>query len=334
MPIPGPVTWSPARRAHETPTERSAATRADLERRLPKLGFKPQDTIALFQSSQDACILRIPLADRHLYFKAVPRFFASEVPVTLLLAENFPRHAPVVLDWGESWYLMDQLAGKPLSSSGEPEDWCLAMRDFARIQVFFVAHRQTFSRIGQANRELSRLMARLDELLARKGAACYSGITILDSLEEQRPQLERLCSIMEGFDLPQTLDHGDFHPYNIHVDADRAVFFDFSDGCLSHPFFSPLSLIGYLEHNHRELAASAGDLRDAYLEPWEKLLPRDHLNQAFEFCRPLATLHYILNMSECLAARPRPAAAESADIRKAMAVCARAMAEDLSNTPR
>lgn len=305
------------------------ARRADLEARLSRLGLEASGPVTRFQASQDSCILCIPLADRHLYFKAVPRFFSCEIPLTLLLAEKFPQHVPVVLDSGKDWYLMDQLPGEPLTRSSDPEDWCVAMRDFARIQVALTEHRETLLRIGRANRELSRLMDRLDSFLARRDAACYSGVTVFDSLSEQRPKLERIVTRLEGFGLPPTLDHGDFHPHNIHLDAGRAIFFDFSDGSSSHPFFSPLALIGYLEHNHRHLIPRIDDLRDAYLEPWEELFPRDLLLDALTLCRPLATLHYILNMSECLADRPRPAPAESMDIRAAMTVCSLSISKDL-----
>ena len=51
------------------------------------------------------------------------------------------------------------------------------------------------------------------------------------------PQLHDLIGHLAAGPLPETLVHGDFHPWNVQRDGDRLVIFDWSDACWGHPFF-------------------------------------------------------------------------------------------------
>jgi aminoglycoside phosphotransferase (APT) family kinase protein len=60
--------------------------------------------------------------------------------------------------------------------------------------------------------------------------------------EELRPDLDALPEL----GLPDTLLHGDFHPWNVVAGPDGLVLADWSDACLSQPLFD-LVTFGWIE---------------------------------------------------------------------------------------
>jgi hypothetical protein len=100
-------------------------------------------------------------------------------------------------------------------------------------------------------------------------------------------RLHRDCERLRAFGLPATLDHGDFHTQNVRERDGEVLFFDWSDACLSVPFFS---LVPFLEYH--PLPPGLRDcLRDAYLEPWAENLGSKALVDAFELAHYLGLFH-------------------------------------------
>ena len=80
------------------------------------------------------------------------------------------------------------------------------------------------------------------------------------------PAVESACEQLASGPIPQTLMHGDLHGGNIALNDDGYVIFDWTDACISHPFFDLLTIVdnGYvpLEAAYRE------QLISAYLGEW------------------------------------------------------------------
>jgi aminoglycoside phosphotransferase (APT) family kinase protein len=106
---------------------------------------------------------------------------------------------------------------------------------------------------------------------------------------ELAERLHAACAELRACDLPATLEHGDLHTDNVRRVDGGFLFFDWSDACLSIPFFS---LVPFLEFHDEPLEASPRHrLRDAYLAPWADELGRDDLVEAFELAQYVGQFH-------------------------------------------
>ena len=110
-------------------------------------------------------------------------------------------------------------------------------------------------------------------------------------------QLESRCEELDEGPLPQTLVHGDLHPWNVMVDGDELRIFDWSDACVSHPLFDlPTFLTRTDDPSARE------KLLDAYLDVWSDIALRDELRAAYVLALPLAHVHHAISYLRITAA--------------------------------
>ena len=104
--------------------------------------------------------------------------------------------------------------------------------------------------------------------------------------------LKLMCARLAQYAVPHTLVHGDLGG-NILIRDEGYTFFDWTDVCVSHPFFEMATISGayFDESVLKDNPDAEIRLRDAYLEPWTKLMPVEKLVEAFEASRPLGALH-------------------------------------------
>lgn len=157
-----------------------------------------------------------------VWFKAVFPLFHHEPAVTQALASTHPGAVPEVLriEPERGWMLMRELRG------GDPTDLTAPLRVLGEIQRAWCDRTGELLALGAPDRRLTVLEAQVAELVE----------DATPDLAHAVPALEAACRDAAG--LPATLVHGDFHSGNAVVDDDgRAVLFDWSDACVSHPLF-------------------------------------------------------------------------------------------------
>lgn len=93
--------------------------------------------------------------------------------------------------------------------------------------------------------------------------------------------------------IPETLLHGDFHSANVMHNAGRLRIVDWTDGCVSHPFFDLATYV-------REEDGGRPALIDAYIDAWSDAGPRDGLKDALGLSEPLACLHHAVSYERIL----------------------------------
>jgi len=82
--------------------------------------------------------------------------------------------------------------------------------------------------------------------------------------------------------------HGDPHGGNITYHDGHYTIFDWTDGCVTHPFFDLLTFLDPREPDFDHL-------RDAYLAEWSAFAPPDALRQTFDLALRLGGLHHALS---------------------------------------
>ncbi len=220
------------------------------------------------------CLMRMETSIGDVYFKAVPPFMAQESMVMREVSRQYPNLVPALLatDVERGWILMPDFGGVPLVNLPDLRHWEEALRVFARMQVEQVEHVDAWLARGVPDRRLSR-MVQLTNPLIHLSSQILSGespgfsASEIEALHALPMKMKLLCAKLASYGLPHTLVHGDLGG-NILVDGDRYSYFDWTDVCITHPFFEMATVIDtafdddVLQHE-TDIRAR---LRDAYLE--------------------------------------------------------------------
>lgn len=253
-----------------------------------------------------ACVIKAPTSAGHLYFKASPPTFARETAITSLLSRHFPIHIPTVVASHDAhhWLLLRDFGGTLLGDSKNVADWERAMRDFAALQVAMSGQIEALFQCDAMDYRLEVLPEKLAVLLADEELLKPNQITAeeIERVHSLVPRINAMIEEMKGYNLPATIVHGDFHPWNIAVKEDRTIFFDWKDAAVGHPFydFAPLPLNIIRRRIFPDQPEVIAHLREAYLAGWTSFAPVETLRRALLLGEALGVLQKALNYRHLL----------------------------------
>ncbi len=190
--------------------------------------------------------------------------------------------------------LMPDLGGEALSAANAASSLAEALRTYARMQLSWIDRGDELTALGCPDRTLDTLEAAIDPLLGASELLLPDhpdGLSPseLEAVPALAARLREACAALRAHDLPPTLEHGDLHTDNVRERDGAFAVFDWSDGCLSVPFFS---LVPFFEFRPSPLDGGLRDaLRDEYLEAWTAYGPRERLAEAFELARFVGLFH-------------------------------------------
>jgi len=250
-----------------------------LESSIAEADLQQTEPIELVEQWPLPCVLRCATDGGPVYLKAVFSTFRHEPSLTQALGKEHPRLVPEILavDLSRGWMLMRELPGSLIGELGV-ETWADALRAAAGV------HRARTSELFELGAHDRRLAALAIEIKSAFEAAGMAGNA--PAIRE----LESRCEELGEGPLPQTLVHGDLHPWNVMVDGDELRIFDWSDACVSHPLFD---LPTFLQRADDERARES--MLDAYLGAWSDLAARDELRAAYQLALPLAHVHHAIS---------------------------------------
>lgn len=249
-------------------------------------------------------IIRTPTSTGDVYFKAVPPFMAQEGVAMDAIAREYPAmvSAPLASDKDRGWLLMPDFGGKLLVDVPDIERWEEAVRRHAIMQVEQAERTGLWLQMGMPDRSIRRMVDLIDPLItvsSRMLAGRAQGLSDeeVQALQGLSMRLKFMCAQLADFGIPHSLVHGDLGGNILAKDDGDFVFFDWTDACISHPFFDMATMANTVfDDNHFQGNESVGDrLRDAYLEPWAKHEPMDRLVQAYDAAKPLGALHQAMS---------------------------------------
>jgi Ser/Thr protein kinase RdoA (MazF antagonist) len=101
----------------------------------------------------------------------------------------------------------------------------------------------------------------------------------IERLHALVPRVADVCAELASFGIPETLQHDDFHDGNIFIGDGRVTLADWAECCAAHPFFSLRVTLNASAHfaGLPKDAPPILAMRDAYLEPWTRFMPRSDL---------------------------------------------------------
>ena len=278
-----------------------------IETQLEALGTPPLMPVEQVKSWGISCVLRVRTTRGMRYFKATAALplFANEPSVMAGLAQMFPDYiaAPLRTDEQRRWMLMPDF-GPLLTRDGS------MLARAAMVRVFCIIQRNSAGRVddllcmGCVDRRLERLAGQLAGLLTDTEALAGLSADERERLSSLVPHLQRLCARLAQGPVPQTLAHGDLYLKNVAYNAGQYRFFDWSDACVTHPFFDMMTI--YTERNPTVYLP----LRDTYLTLWTDYAPIAQLLEAWELAAPLSYLHQAIGYQHIVAGLEPTARAE------------------------
>jgi hypothetical protein len=174
-------------------------------------------------------VLRAATPDGVVYFKAAFSIFRHEPSVTAALASEHPGRVPdvVAVEPDCGWLLMRELRGDVLGELDRSR-WPEAAHLLREFHSAWSSRADDVLALGAVDRRLTPA-------------------DVPDELLDDLDGLDRLA-------LPDTLVHGDFHPWNVVVGPSGLRLADWSDACLTNPLFD-LVTFGWDEDRAPLLAA-------------------------------------------------------------------------------
>jgi hypothetical protein len=216
-----------------------------------------------------ATVLRVPLANSVVWFKACSPVQAFEPRLTAGLSARWPDRVVEVLGHDEprAWLLLAD-AGVPIGYYlNPPESWLTVLPRYAELQRGEAANALEHLAHQVPDLRIARLQARYEDLL-RHDLPLES--EEIGRLRRFAARFAQLCTELAAHDVPDTVQHDDLHGANLYARGDQLRLLDWGDASISHPFASLVVTFRFLEEINKLLPSDPwfARLRDVYLEPW------------------------------------------------------------------
>ena len=219
------------------------------------------------------------------WFKAnIPRL-AYEARVVQLIAREKPLAGPevIAIDAARGWMLTAD-GGTRLRELVNEEQrfdrWLDVLPVYAQLQLDMAPFADELISLGVPDRRLALLPDQYEQLLGRDLGL---GADEMSRLRALQAWVREACAELAEKPIPETIQHDDLHDGQVFIRDERYLIADWNDACISHPFLSmSVTLEGQLQWGFDDVEGSVDILpfRDAYLEPFTSLMPRDELNDA------------------------------------------------------
>jgi aminoglycoside phosphotransferase (APT) family kinase protein len=167
------------------------------------------------------------------------------------------------------------------------------VRALAHIQVESAGNIDELFAEGCPDRRLHTLPGELRALLADESVLADLTDAEREKLVGFTPKIEAICERLAGYAVPHSLVHGDFHSNNIAIKEGKPVIFDWTDGCVAHPFVDLPVLLEY--DTPKDVPDARERIRDAYLQAWTAYEPMERLVEAFALGEVVAALHQAIS---------------------------------------
>ncbi len=257
-----------------------------------------------------SCVLRVCARTENFYFKVATKraLFADEPRVTRRLAERFPEliPRPVAVDSTRGWMILPDIGTNLRDAPVGLPEWTQLMADYAHVQRELVSDGEWLLNAGCLDRrtDLSTdrrpviLETQLRALLEDDSKPGGLALADLEVLRGLRDVSLRHLAVVNGSRIPNSLVHGDWHPGNVAVRNGKIRIFDWTDACLSHPFFDALPMIDELAAFFDATALES--LLDTYLETWSAFAPLEALKAELPSFRVAVCLHQLVTCAKIL----------------------------------
>lgn len=269
--------------------EETGAHGLHLSGRFRQLNASPSFSLIRFETEGPA-----------VWFKAVGCPNLREFPLTLSLTRLHPRLLPRIIATRPEWngWLALEAQGNALGGSCELGPWIVAARDLAELQIASLNRELHLLEAGARDLRPNVLAERVEPFFQMMGDLMERQIKI-PPLPLSRAVIRGLAlqvvdalALLHGTDFRATLGHLDLHPQNVIVSPVGAVFLDWAEGFLGHPFLTFQYLLEHFRRAFGEVHPQEAQLFDNYSSLWRAFLSDDDILRARKVAPLLAAFNY------------------------------------------
>ena len=114
-------------------------------------------------------------------------------------------------------------------------------------------------------------------------------------LKDMAARFGQICNELASFEIPESLNHGDFHDGNVLLKDGRITFFDWGDASVTHPFVTLRTFFVSMEialklDDYAPPTSEMTALLNRYLEQWQRFADQERLLSAYNLSRPVASI--------------------------------------------
>ena len=259
------------------------------EQQLNELGHRLLQPIRSTYRHGLSNILHAETSVGEIYMKAssfLP-MLVDEPRLTCHLSSVFPDLVPMPIrvNTERKWMLLPDL-GYPIREATE-EMKIEALLEFGRLQQQAVEHVDKLLHLGCPDRRLDKLDAGIEAITHLDETTAGLSEEELAGVRRAMPQLKRMARDLAGYNLPDTLGHGDLHLGNVARQDGAYVFFDWGQGRVTHPF---LDACDFIQESEMQSIAE-----EEYLALWTEYESRERLREALALTKPLCHLYMAID---------------------------------------
>lgn len=243
-----------------------------------------------------------------VWFKAVGEPNLREFPITLALAQLWPRYVPTVIAARSDWHgwLSQEAEGISLAQTHEIELWKRTASELAELQVHTLGKTNTLLDLGVRDfrtNSLSEYVAPFFKVIGQvmEGQTKMQPPALSpEKLRLLTEQIRDALSANAALGIPDGLGHLDLNPENIILSANQCTFLDWAEAYAGPPFFSFQYVIEYFRRTVGRDSSMEAALADAYVGPWQRVVSRASIDGALIFNPLLATFAYAARILGCV----------------------------------
>lgn len=241
----------------------------------------------------------------YVFFKHTPHASFDEGMLIQTLESRFKNAVPTVIATNSRThcFLMYD-AGKTLRTAfnHHPYDRVLVMPIlgvYAKIQKAFTEEIQTLLDHGLMDWRSTALLEHYENLLMESEFLKGIGLELeeIQALVRARGYFKERLRALEHFDIPSTLEHGDFQDNNILIKEGDLVVSDWGDAVIAHPFFSLATFIKSAVRHHKidKTPQILEAIENFYLDHWTDVTSKDELRKAYECVKIVSDIRWVIS---------------------------------------
>jgi len=246
------------------------------------------------------CLMRYATSGPDVWFKAVGEPNTKEYSITIKLAELYPSYLPILIGTHAAWngWLMLDASSQHLDDTWDLRYWQNAATSLAALQIETIGNAETLMAAGCNDFRLKQLedliVPFLDAVAGLMAIQPVSPPRVLTSgdLSFVERKLRTACRSLEMLGFPEALGHTDLNGGNVLVNSERAVFIDWAEGNVGHPFLTFEYLLGLLRRCRPDLESWSNAIRSSYCSTWSAMFSAADLARAFHLTPLVAVLAF------------------------------------------
>jgi Phosphotransferase enzyme family len=247
-------------------------------------------------------VLRVPTAGEDLYLKQCAPVQAFEPALTVALAGRWPDRVPEVVaaDPERAWLLLRDGGTRLRERGGDVATFVRALELYGELQRDEAAHVDELLALGLPDLRLPVVAAAYEPFFEDDHGLEHEEVARLRVLA---PRFSELCSELEAFGLPDSIQHDDLHDGNVFVRGERVAIFDWGDSSVAHPLWSMVKPL----RDAGDRGLDPKPLCDAYLVAWTAVEAEERLRAALRVAVPVGVFAYALQVRRLLGFLPAEA---------------------------